>query len=187
MLLHHILDKIFPLPLTSKEKIEMVIEETHHKKGHILMKADKVENHLYLIQKGMVRAFSNQDGRDVTFWFGKEGDPVVSMRSYVARRKSYEEIELLEDCVFYKLSVDQLQKLYSEDIHLANWGRKFAESELIKTEEYLISRQFRTATERYQDLMTNEPQLLQRVPLGFIASYLGISQVSLSRIRSGMK
>ena len=80
-----------------------------------------------------------------------------------------------------------LNHLFSEDIHIANWGRKFAEQELMKTEKRLIAQQFKTATERYQDLIDNSPELLQRVQLSYIASYLGITQVSLSRIRANLK
>ncbi|MGJ8734563.1 MAG: Crp/Fnr family transcriptional regulator, partial [Cellulophaga sp.] len=87
----------------------------------------------------------------------------------------------------YKLETSKLKQLFFDDIHIANWGRKFAEQELIKTEERLISRQFRTATERYQDLLKNNSDLIKRVQLGHIASYLGITQVSLSRIRASIK
>lgn len=109
------------------------------------------------------------------------------MKSYVANEKGYEDIELLEDCELYELKAAQLQKLFEEQIDIANWGRKFAEKELVKTEERLISRQFRTATERYINLLKNNPDLIQRVQLGHIASYLGITQVSLSRIRAEIK
>ena len=77
-----------------------------------------------------------------------------------------------------------LHELFGKDIHISNWGRKFAEQELLKTEERFISRQLKTSTERYRELMNNNPDLLQRVQLGYIASYLGITQVSLSRIRA---
>ena len=99
----------------------------------------------------------------------------------------YENIELLEDSVLYELSVDKLHDLYLADIHIANWGRKFAERECIKSEQLFISRQFKTSLERYQDLIADYPDILQRVPLGIIASYLGISQVSLSRIRAKIR
>lgn len=109
------------------------------------------------------------------------------MKSYVANQKGYEDIELLEDCQLYELKTKDLQALFEKDIHIANWGRKFAEQELVKTEERLISRQFKTATERYKDLLKNHPDLIQRVQLGHIASYLGITQVSLSRIRAEIR
>lgn len=134
----------------------------------------------------MVRAYIERDN-EVTFWFGKEGQTVISMKSYVEDQPGYETIELLEDCELYELKTENLKKMFSEDVHIANWGRKFAENELIKTEERLISKQFKNASERYLELMKDHPELIQRVQLGHIASYLGITQVSLSRIRAELK
>ncbi len=109
------------------------------------------------------------------------------MRNFVEKKNGYETIELLEPCELYEISTEDLRALYNTDIHIANWGRTFAEQELIKVEERLISRQCRTALERYKELMNNNPDLLQRVQLAHIASYLGITPVSLSRIRSELK
>ncbi|OXB06937.1 cyclic nucleotide-binding protein [Flavobacterium plurextorum] len=187
MKLDQILDNILPLPETSKRLLQDCIEEKSYSKGHILLRADKIETTIYFIKKGIARAYSNQNDNEVTFWFGKEGDTILSMKSYVVYQKGYEDVELLEDCELYELKSNKLQKLFEIDIHIANWGRKFAEKELVKTEERLISHQFRSATERYLELLQNNPQLIQRVQLGYIASYLGISQVSLSRIRAEIK
>ena len=112
---------------------------------------------------------------------------IISMNSYVTKNKGYENIEALENCTLYELSSDILDQLYQQDIHIANWGRKFAERELLKTEQRFIDRLIGTSTERYLKFMKNHPTLLQRVALGHIASYLGITQVSLSRIRSEIK
>ncbi len=73
---------------------------------------------------------------------------------------------------------------YATNLEIANWGRKLAEIELIKTEERFISRQLGTAIDRYKKLLEENPSLINRVQLGYIASYLGISQVTLSRIRT---
>ncbi|SFZ90518.1 cAMP-binding domain of CRP or a regulatory subunit of cAMP-dependent protein kinases [Chryseobacterium limigenitum] len=151
------------------------------------MEAEKIVPYIYFIKKGIVRAYASTAENDITFWFGSEGQTVISMRSYVEDKPGYENIELLEDCELYKLETESLRKLFSKDIHIANWGRKFAERELIKTEELIISRQFKTALERYKDLMRDKSDLLKRVQLGHIASYLGITQVSLSRIRGEIK
>ncbi|HUH25654.1 MAG TPA: Crp/Fnr family transcriptional regulator [Flavobacterium sp.] len=142
---------------------------------------------MYFIKKGIVRAYAPMPDREVTFWFGSEGATVVSMNSYVNNKPSYETIELLEDCILYQINSETLQNLYKTDIEIANWGRKFAEDELIKSEERLISLQFKSAKERYLDLIQHHPNLIQRVALGHIASYLGITQVSLSRIRADIK
>ncbi|MFY0481621.1 Crp/Fnr family transcriptional regulator [Flavobacterium sp. PLA-1-15] len=187
MTIDQILDRIYLLPETSKAKLIGCITEVRHPKGHILLKAEKTESNLYFIKKGIARACAYRPENEITFWFGKEGDAVLSMKSYVENQKGYEDIELLEDCELYELNIKRLQQLFEEDLPIANWGRKFAEKELIKTEERLISRQFKTATERYTELLQENPDLIQRVQLGHIASYLGITQVSLSRIRAEIK
>lgn len=187
MHLEDILNNIYPLPDDSVSSLKKYARETALPKGHILLNAGKVENMVYLIKHGIVRAYAERDGNDATFWFGREGEAVLSMRSYVENQPGYESIELLEDCELYEIRAEDLQSLYLEDIHIANWGRKFAEQELVKTETRLISRQFQTATERYQELLADNPGLLQRVQLGHIASYLGITQVSLSRIRAELR
>jgi CRP-like cAMP-binding protein len=187
MEIDQILSRVYPLPETSGLRLKACAVEAAYPKGHLLFRADKVEASIYFIRQGIVRAYSSTGGNEVTFWFGKEGDTVVSMKSYVAHQKGYEDVELLEDCVLYELKAESLQRLFDEDIHVANWGRKFAEKELVKAEERLISRQFRTATDRYKNLLKAQPGLVQRVQLGHIASYLGITQVSLSRIRGEIK
>lgn len=152
-------------------------------KQTILLKANRVEQAVYFIKKGIVRAYSEHGSGEITFWFGEEGETVLSMKSYVEQQASYEHIELLEDCELYKIHNSELTKLYHEDIEIANWGRKFAEKELLKIERRMISRELLSAKQRYEQLLELQSTLLQRVPLKYIASYLGITQVSLSRIR----
>jgi len=187
MEIDQIINTIFPLPELSKLNLIQHISEVSHSKGFCLMEANKVIPYIYFLKKGIVRAYASTENNDITFWFGTEGEPVVSMKSYVDEKPGYESIELLEDCDFYVLETEKLKNLFNEDIHIANWGRKFAERELVKTEELIISRQYKTALERYKDLIKEKPYLLQRVQLGHIASYLGITQVSLSRIRSEIR
>ncbi|WP_266206284.1 Crp/Fnr family transcriptional regulator [Pontibacter kalidii] len=187
MNIDQVIDSIYPLPEASKRTLKESIVEVRLPKGYMLLRADKIETDIYFIKKGIARAYANSEDNEVTFWFGREGDAIISMKSYVGSQKGYENIELLEDCELYRLDNTSLQQFFSEDLHMANWGRKFAEQELLKTEERLISRQFRTATERYRELLQDNPDLVKRVPLGHIASYLGITQVSLSRIRADFR
>jgi CRP-like cAMP-binding protein len=183
----NILDNIYPLSEQSKALLKERIYEITYPRAHVLFKVNRIESKVYFIKKGMVRAYANPGDEEITFWFGKEGDAVISMKNYVENQKGYETIELLEPCDLYEIHTEDLRKLYNSDIHFANWGRKFAEQELIKIEERLIFRQCKTALERYKELMNNDPALLQRVQLAYIASYLGITPVSLSRIRSELK
>ncbi|ULT44708.1 Crp/Fnr family transcriptional regulator [Niabella defluvii] len=182
-----ILNGIYPLPATSRATLAAAMQEVSYSRGHILLRAQKVETSVYFIKKGMVRAYQKAAESEITFWFGQEGDPVISMKSYIENKRGYEDIELLENTVLYQIASPKLQALFNEDLHIANWGRKLAEQELIKTEERLIAMQFQTATQRYKDLLERQPGLLNRVSLGHIASYLGITQVSLSRIRAEIR
>lgn len=182
-----LINTVCPVPDSSLEMLKQHITEVSLPKGHIIIHADKVEKHIYIIKKGMLRAYSDTEASQITFWFGREGDIAISMNSHVAGKRGYENIELLEDCDLYVIHSDALRALYDTNIHIANWGRRFAEQELLKTEERLISRQFGTAAERYRELVSQSPYLIQRVALGHIASYLGITQASLSRIRAEMK
>ncbi len=109
------------------------------------------------------------------------------MKGYVNDEPGYETMELMEDSVLYVLKKKKLKELFTEDLHIANWGRRYAEMELLATEERLISMLSAIASERYKELLEKEPDLLQRLPLGNIATYLGITQASLSRIRAQIK
>lgn len=186
MNINEILDKIHPINASSKLKLVECFEEVVLPKNQLIIRSDKVEKNIFFIKKGIARTFSNFDDSEVTIAFGEEGDTIISLKSYILNEKGYENIELLEDCELYKISAIKLQHLFSTDIDIANWGRKFAEQELIKAEQRFISNQLGTATERYLELIKKHPTLIQRVPLGLIASYLGITQVSLSRIRANI-
>lgn len=187
MEIDEILERFHPLPTRSKEALNACITGVQYPKGHTLIRPGRVEKSLYFLRSGIVRAYSDAARGDVTFWFGKEGDVVLSMKSYVSGQPGYEYIETLEACDLYQMSSQDLETLFANDIHIANWGRKLIGQELIKTEERLISMQFKTAQERYLDLMSATPDLLHRVQLCHIASYLGITQVSLSRIRAEIR
>ncbi|MDN3707140.1 Crp/Fnr family transcriptional regulator [Myroides ceti] len=178
-----ILDQFYKLPAPSATKLKNYVSVLNCPKGHILIKSGCIERKLYFIKKGIVRAFSDSEKGEITFWFGEEGETAISMNGYVQNEKGYENIELLEDCELYELNIKDLNYLYQNDIHIANWGRKFAENEILKMEDRIISRQLLEASERYKLLLVNSPNLFRRVPLKHIASYLGITQVSLSRIR----
>lgn len=182
-----IIDKIHPISSAAKLVLKNNIEEINLPKNSIVIRAEKIEKNIYFIKLGIARTFSNIDDNEITFSFGKEGDTIASLKSYIDNQRGYENIELIEDCVLYKLNTEKLNNLFNDNIEIANWGRKFAEHELLKAEERHISRQFGSATERYTTLLKKYPEIIQRVPLGYIASYLGITQVSLSRIRTQIK
>ena len=96
-------------------------------------------------------------------------------------------MELLEGSALYELDLNRLQQLFSDDIHLANWGRIAAEKACVSLEKAMISRQFNTTLRRYEELINEYPEIVRRVPIYIIASYLNTSPENLSRIRARIK
>ena len=143
-----------------------------------------MEPNLFFIGRGIARACISADGKKVTFWIGAEGSALISLKSYVDDEPGYETVELMEDSLLYVLKRSDLERFLAEDIHIANWARRFAESEFLRTEQKLIPMLFLPAARRYETLLRERPELLRRVPLETLASYLGITPVSLSRIRA---
>lgn len=173
-----------------KETLALLVKQLEKKtlsKGSILFSPERKYNYLTFIESGIVRAYTNQEDREITFWFGQEGDVIFPYRAYLNDIISYETVELLEDCELYTISLQQLRKLFVESIAWATWGRKFAETQMVHLEEKFIDYQFKTAAERHKNLLQYHPELFKRIKLQHLASYLGMSQVSLSRIRVGIQ
>ncbi|HEY4650269.1 MAG TPA: Crp/Fnr family transcriptional regulator [Pontibacter sp.] len=179
--------QLYPISDSTFEQLAAFMVKLELPKGHILFKEGEISNKVFFIERGIARAFCYRNDQEVTFWFGAEGDLIFSYYSYVANKPGYETVELLEKSEVYVMDLNRLQELYLTNIELANWGRKLAEYELIKTEERFMVFQFQSATERYKSLLEQNPQLVQRVPLSQIASYLGVTQVTLSRIRAEVR
>ena len=169
-----IINQRYAMPDASLDKLRQCLTEVSYPKGFQVLEYGKIEKDIFFIKKGIVRAYTSVEGKEITFWVGND-------------EPGYETMELMEDSVLYVLKRKKLKELFSEDLHIANWGRRYAEMELLATEERLISMLSAVASERYHELLEKEPDLLQRLPLGSIATYLGITQASLSRIRAQIK
>ena len=165
--IHEIINRIYRMPEASADKVVKHLSKVTYPKGYHILEAGKTETNIFFIEKGIARAYIPVDGKEVTFWIGKEGSTIVSLKSYVNNQQGYESMELMENSVLYLLKRKDLHELFKEDIH--------------------ISLLFTTASERYMKLIQNNPELLQRIPLECLASYLGITPVSLSRIRAKLK
>ena len=169
------------------EKISAYVSVVNYPKGSILIHSDKIEYNFYVLETGIARAYSDGKNQQITFWFGQSGSILFSFNSYINNKPGYENIELLEDSTLIQINTKDLFSLYNDDLEVANWGRKIVEQELIATERRLIDRSFKGAAERYEDFLTQSPELIKRVALKHIASYLGVTQVTLSRIRAAVK
>lgn len=183
---NEIISRIYRLPSESLEKLLVITEEVSLRRHTVFMHSGHRENYIYFLKSGIVRAFVETGGKEVTFWIGEEGSVSLSMNSYVSGRPGYESIATVSDCIFFRIGLKDLEYLYATDLEIANWGRKFAESEILRAEQCLIPLLFTTGKERYRYLLERNPGLLNRIPLEHLASYLGISAVSLSRIRASL-
>jgi CRP/FNR family transcriptional regulator, anaerobic regulatory protein len=179
----NILESLGTVSLQAQASLAERVVKKEFPKNHLILEAGKTCRYLYFITEGCARGFYYKDGKDITSWFAFGQDAVTSMYSFVSQKPSFENIEILEPSVLYAISYDNLQKMYLEFPEFNLIGRLFTEKYYIELEERVMSLQFLTAKERYEKLLIQQPMLLQRVTLGQIASYLGITQETLSRIR----
>src|SRR5699024_12866579 len=152
MTLDHMLDDIYELPFASKERLLESIVQVNHKKGHVLIRAEQVERNIYFMKEGIARVYTNTAEHEITILFYKEGDTIISLKGYILNQRGYEDIELLEDAALFKLNAAKLPELLKEDIHIANWARRFADIEIIKTEERYIARKCKNVKVCYEDI-----------------------------------
>jgi CRP-like cAMP-binding protein len=166
------------------EAINNCLTKTTLYKNDYLLKEGNICRHLYFLEKGLLRGYYNLDGKEITHWFSSNEDFVTSFFSFTTQQTSVENIQAIENCELYGISKQQLNNLCSSYHEIEKLVRIAYEKYYIRLEDRFVNAQFKTAKERYNDLLLNTPQLLERAPLGHIASYLGISQETLSRIRS---
>lgn len=151
--------------------------------GETILRAGRVCENLYFIISGLV--FSHTSDEKIV-WYEFEGNSFTDVNSFYAREPSNNFIKVAEDdTTLLSISYQCLQNLYQRSHRWAIWGTQFHQQELTRLSRYYEALRTKDASERYFELVAAFPRVLQRVPLGHIASYLGISQVSLSRIRAG--
>ncbi|MCB0508518.1 MAG: Crp/Fnr family transcriptional regulator [Chitinophagales bacterium] len=153
-------------------------------KKHILLKKDKVCGHLYYIESGLARNFYEVDGKELTTDISIDNQLLVSFSSFISQTPSIESIELLEDCKLYALRYEDLQDLYRNFKQMERLGRLMAEHHYNSLYKKNYNFKFRSTTERYEALFNSKIEIIKRVPIGIIASYLGMTIETLSRIRS---
>jgi CRP-like cAMP-binding protein len=172
------------LSAAAKNDLAAHLKKGEFPKGHLLVKADTVCSHFYFIESGLTRTFYLKDGKDVTDWISAENSFACSIISFITRKPDRRTIELLEASVLYSLHYDEMETLCAKHHDIERLFRHIVAFGLVQMQQKFDDLHFATASQRYQALTLANPGLLQRVPLGMIASYLGITQETLSRIRS---
>jgi CRP-like cAMP-binding protein len=159
------------------------IDVKHFSKGSLLLKQGQRCNHIYIIETGFARIFSTLNDKEITTLFARENDIITSTHALFTQDVSQENIELLEDSVLLKINYNELINRCEVHPEFFTFYRVGMEKYYLLLEERTLSLQFDNALERYRKLLYRHPFILQRASLGQIASYLGMSPVTLSRMR----
>ena len=174
----------FPISSDAQQALNNCFEKLVLPKNEFLVTESKVCKHLYFLEHGAIRGYYLLDGKEITHWFGFENDFVTSFHSFITEQPAIENIQLLEGCVLWSISKGKLTSLFNHYHEIERLVRIAYEKYYLRLEERFVNAQFKAAAELYENLLKRTPHILERVPLGMIASYLGISQETLSRIRS---
>ena len=181
------LDGIRPLSPELRDRLSTDLEIIQTPKKELLLRDGERADYLYVLLEGMLRSYYIRDGIEITNRFMKENHIVVSVNSFYARRPGYEFIEALEPSTLARIHYNTLQQLYKDFIEFNYTARILTEYYFSSSEERLYLLRKQRAEDRYHYFMENNPDLLNRVPLGHIASFLGMNLETLSRIRSKLK
>lgn len=159
-------------------------EKVVFQKGDLILEEGKTANEYYILEKGLARSFvTDFNGNDVTTHFFVENEIVIEVSSLFQRIPTQENIVCVTDCELLKIDFDTFQELYHKIQNLSEWGRAWMSQELFAYKQRSVEMFTLSATKRYLNLLEQKPQVVQFAPLKQIASYLGITDTSLSRIR----
>lgn len=150
----------------------------------ILLREGEISKNGFYIEQGCIRLFFNNNGKDITFQFFFEGEGVSSVESFRTDQPSLFSIESIEPSIIHTVSKKDFQKILETSPTIKQQVEDITVKRLFFYQRLFLSRIKDSPKKRYQELLANNPKLLQRVPQHYIASYLGITPVSLSRIRN---
>ncbi|MGE5255223.1 MAG: Crp/Fnr family transcriptional regulator [Hyphomicrobiales bacterium] len=176
-----------PLTPQAAEALAGITERHVLPKGHHLLRLWQVQRQFYFIEKGAGRVYYLHDGQDVSDYFALDNQFLGGLESLFTRQPSHKAIELLEDSIVHAYAYDAFETLCAEYHEIERLGRRMATYAFLQGQRRVESIRFLSAAERYAELEKTHPGISNRIPLKHLASFLGITQVSLSRIRSGQQ
>ena len=153
------------------------------RKNAFISKEGLICNRIAFVRSGLMRSFYNIKGKDTTTYFLGPGSIAVAMSSFIEMKPAFENIQAIEDSEVLILTKETLESLYHKSWKWQQTGRVIIEQYYVIMEKRSIALQTLSAKDRYNQLMQEHPGLLLKVPLHYVASYLGISPETLSRIR----
>lgn len=153
-------------------------------KGETLHKAGDICNHIYFITKGAIRGFVKDGNKEKITWISVENEMVTSIYSYYMQKPSAENMDAVEDCQILSMTHEKLQQLYELEPSTNILVRRILEKYYADAEMRAITTRLSNADTKYEFFLNTYSHLANRIPLIYIASFLGISSETLSRVRA---
>jgi CRP-like cAMP-binding protein len=166
------------------EQIRHLFQEVDIPAKTTLLHEGEISTRLYSIKKGCLRMWFNNDGKDVTFQFFFEGQMVSSLESFIGKQPSIFNLETIEPSQVAFITKEGLDELFEHFPILKDGFQQILLQRLSDYGRLFLSRIKDNPQKRYEDLLLQHPEIIQRIPQHYIASYLGITPISLSRIRN---
>lgn len=184
---HHFLHNIFSPDHFSGEELEVILhkfKKIQIQKNDFLLKEGKLANHYWFVESGFVRSYVvDFHGNDISTNFYTTGEIVIDWPSFFLRNPTRENIQALTDCTCWELDFETFQNLFHSIEKFREQGRTTLVGSYFSLKKHSISLIADQAKDRYLQLLREKPYILQNVSLKHIATYLGITDTSLSRIR----
>lgn len=173
-------------PLTNECQEEFIANSkvSAFKRGEVVVREGQFSKKAYLIVEGCSRAYYLKDGKDITDWFTFENQFMAPIVSFFSDKPSPHYVEFVEDSTVLEFSKDIMDKLTNKHHDFERFISKVVTETMLGLCEILYTIQFNKAEERYNHLLSIYPNITNRIPLTHIASYLGITLETLSRIRN---
>jgi CRP-like cAMP-binding protein len=182
-LIHQTVSQFASLSPREKRIFEEAFTFRQVPKKFRLIEEGRVAKELYFINKGLLRLFYSKEGEEITAFIFQEGLFGSAYDSFVSQSPSNQSLETLEDSELLVIEKEQMDELYKKLPIMNTITRKIAEQRFINAQRILSSFILDSPEERYRKFEEDHRDLIQRVPLHYIASFLGVTPVSLSRIR----
>lgn len=177
-------DSYHPLAEDDWKVFEAAFYPRKVRKGEILQNAGEVCKKCYFVSEGSIRTYHYKDGEEVHTAFHFEDNFVSDYESLTTEKPSQNEIVALEDSELLYFTSAEMMQVYEQCPKVPLLGRRIMESLLVKQQQYINLFLDHSPKERYLQILKDQPELIQRVPLTYLASYLGVARETLSRIRS---
>lgn len=178
------LQEFAPLSEASRVQLQQQISVVSVSKGEHILENQDICHHIYYIHSGFARQYYFKNGKDITEWFAGSGEFCFSITSYFENEPSNLVIEAVENSTVIQLHRNALLELSKTNSEIAQLAISMISRSLIFSQERMNSVLFETALDRYKYLLKTKPAILNKVALAHVASYLGITQETLSRIRA---